>query len=153
MCAHAARYCFLSAKWRLKMVVWCAAVYLSREMANRDGMNIHQTTAGQLGSLGLDFLPAGEWFCTSTEASNWFELHEETLSWTQECQWLCFSIWLGTHGIFVGNTAFKHQAHHLATCPGQHRDASINQVVPIYNMIDFILFIYPQGLKLIVKEH
>ena len=46
---------------------------------------------------------------------------------------------LDMHGLFACNTAFNYPERHKTTWQGQCRDASTNQVVPIYNMIDFIL--------------
>ena len=47
---------------------------------------------------------------------------------------------LDMHGLFACNTAFDHPARHRTTWQGQHRDAATNQVVPVYNMIEFVLY-------------
>ena len=46
---------------------------------------------------------------------------------------------LDMHGLFACNTAFDHPARHRTTWQGQRRDAATNQVVPVYNMIEFVL--------------
>ena len=43
------------------------------------------------------------------------------------------------HELFACNTAIDHPARHKTTWQGQCRDTSTNKIVPIYNMIDFIL--------------
>ena len=46
---------------------------------------------------------------------------------------------LDMHELFACNTAFDHPARHKTTWQGQRRDTFTNKIVPIYNMIDFIL--------------
>ena len=45
---------------------------------------------------------------------------------------------LDMHGLFACNTAFDHAAWHKTTRQGQRRDVATNQVIPIYNMIDYV---------------
>ena len=49
---------------------------------------------------------------------------------------------LDMHGLFACNTAFDRPARHKTTWQGQCRDVATNQVVPIYNMTDFILCLH-----------
>ena len=49
------------------------------------------------------------------------------------------------HGLSVCNTAFQHSARHNTTWQGQRRDAATGHIVPIYNVIDFV--ICPQTYK------
>ena len=46
---------------------------------------------------------------------------------------------LEVHSLFICNTAFQHSARHKTTWQGQRRDAATGQVVPIYNVIDFVI--------------
>ena len=46
---------------------------------------------------------------------------------------------LEVHRLFICNTAFQHSARHKTTWQGQRRDAATGQVVPIYNVIDFVI--------------
>ena len=68
----------------------------------------------------------------------------------QECQCFCFSTFLDMHGLFACNTTFDHPAHYKKTWQGQCRDVATNQVVPIYNMIDFILC--PHSCKSLLQD-
>ena len=43
------------------------------------------------------------------------------------------------HGLYVCNTAFQHSARHKTTWQGQRRDAATGHIVPIYNVIDFVI--------------
>ena len=46
---------------------------------------------------------------------------------------------LETHGLFACNTAFQHAIRHKTTWQGQYRDATIGNIVSIYNTIDFVI--------------
>ena len=54
------------------------------------------------------------------------------------------------HGLFICNTAFQHSARHKTTWQGQRRDVTTGQVVPIYNVIDFV--ICPQTHKRLLTD-
>ena len=57
---------------------------------------------------------------------------------------------LEVHGLFICNTAFQHSARHKTTWQGQRRDVTTGQVVPIYNVIDFV--ICPQTHKRLLTD-
>ena len=46
---------------------------------------------------------------------------------------------LEAHGLYVCNIAFQQAAHHTTMWHGQRRDATTGHIVPIYNMIDFVI--------------
>ena len=43
------------------------------------------------------------------------------------------------HSLFICNTAFQHSPRHKTTWQGQRRDAATGQVVPMYNVIYFVI--------------
>ena len=57
---------------------------------------------------------------------------------------------LEVHGLFICNTAFQHSARHKTTWQGQRRDVTTGQVVPIYNVIDFV--VCPQSHKRLLTD-
>ena len=46
---------------------------------------------------------------------------------------------LEVNRLFVCNTAFQHAARHKTTWQGQYRDTTTGDIVPIYNVIDFVI--------------
>ena len=57
---------------------------------------------------------------------------------------------MGQHGLYVCNTAFQHYARHKTKWKGQRQDAATGHIVPIYNVIDFV--ICPQTYKRLLTD-
>ena len=57
---------------------------------------------------------------------------------------------LEVHGLFICNAAFQHSARHKTTWQGQRRDATTCHVVPLYNVIDFV--VCPQSHKILLSD-